>query len=149
MLFLLKEQCNKKTHVASFLNCRFVSIYSSNSRSLSGIEDCVFHIHTYLIFRDFSDIDSSELRIKSLQSLCEEVLSHGICISLSYYRFQSCLYIFQQDDIHMFCLYKHSLPDYLSKKYESPFNFLWRSMRFNKPFKNSLCFQTVSYSPHF
>jgi len=46
-----------------------------------------------------ADINNSESRIKSSYTSCEEVLSHSICISLSCYRFRSCLYTFQQDDM--------------------------------------------------
>lgn len=94
-------QRNKETHVVSFLNCSFISIYSSNSVPLSGIEDC---LPPHFFFLYFNDINSSESRIKSCTSY-EELLSRGICISLPCCRFRSCVYTFQQDDmLHVFSL---------------------------------------------
>lgn len=78
---------NKFMFLPSFLNWRFILIYSSNSRPLFGIEDCLSHPPScYSVFHYFNNIIRSESRIKSSYTLCE-VLSHDICISLSRYKF--------------------------------------------------------------
>lgn len=151
MLFLLNEQCNMETHVASFPNCRFISIYSSNSRPLLEIEDCL----SSSPLPHFISITSMTLTVLSQKS---SLLILNIKKSFQIASAFRCLTI-GMDLVHthlngeiccMFSLYKPSLPDYSSKKDESHFSSLSQeAWGLTNSFLMFLCFRSISFTPHF